>query len=73
MFAFLPTNLSPWEVVAFSGICAVTALSVAVSVGAVVGYVLTREPRVAPARAPQPQPQPTEAIPPIPAVARAIG
>lgn len=76
MFAFMPTGLAPWEVVAFSGLCAVTALGVAISVGTTVAYLATRPRAVrhpATARAAAPGPQPTGAIPPVVALGRAAG
>ena len=75
MLAFLPTGLAPWEVVALSGLCAISALSIASAVGATVGYFATRAPRAvrqsAPTRAPYPQP--VNAAPPAPALARTAG
>ena len=77
MFAFLPTGLAPWEVVAFSGLCAVSALSIAITVGATVAYFATRPPRAArhpaPARATQPQPQMSRPFSATPEVTGATG
>lgn len=47
MFAFLPTGLAPWEVVAFSAVCALSALGVAITAGVTVAYLATRAPRAA--------------------------
>jgi hypothetical protein len=73
MFAFVPTGLAPWEVVAFSALCALSVLCIATAVGATVGYFATRAPRAvrqsAPARVVQTQPQPTGVISATPSTA----
>jgi hypothetical protein len=70
MLAFLPTGLAPWEIVAFSALCAISALSIATAIGATVAYLATRPPRAvrqsAPARVAQPRPQPASVIPAAP-------
>ena len=70
MFAFLPTGLAPWEIVAFSALSALSALSVATVIGATVAYLATRPPgtarQSAPARVAQPRPQPASVIPAAP-------
>jgi hypothetical protein len=77
MFAFVPTSLATWEVIALSALCAVSALTIAIALGAMVAYLGTRAPKAvrqaAPARVAPSQPQPTGAIPPAPAIARSIG
>jgi hypothetical protein len=76
MFAFLPPGLASWELVAFSALCAASALTIATAIGVSVAYFATRAPRAsrqsAAAHAPQPQPQPAGAIPSA-AMARAAG
>lgn len=70
MSAFLPPGLSPWEVIAFSAICAMCGLGIASSIGVTVAYLATLRLRTAeqpvPARAVQPQPQPTGTVPVFP-------
>jgi len=77
MFAFTLTGLAPWEVVAFSALCAVSALSVATSVAMTVAYLATRAPRAArhpvPTRAPKAQSQLTGPTPPVVAMGHAAG
>lgn len=75
MFPFEPTTLTPLEVVAFSALCAVTVLSVGVSVAATLIYLSMRVPGVArqPVAARTPEPLPTGPIPPVVAMARAAG
>lgn len=67
MYEFLPKNISPLEVVAFSALCAMIGLSIASSIGATVAYFATRParaPQAIQARVVQPQVQPT-ATPPV--------
>jgi hypothetical protein len=70
MFAFVPTGLAPWEVVAFSALCALSALTIALGIGATVAYFGTHVPRAArqstPARASQRQTQMPGAIAALP-------
>ena len=77
MFAFVLTDLAPWEVVAFSGLCALSALTIATVIGVTVAYLATGVPgaarRSAPARVAQPQPQATGAIDAIPNLTGATG
>lgn len=64
MLAFVPAGLAPWEVVAFSALCAWTALAVAGAIGATVAYLVTRQPRATgPVYASQPRTEPAVAIP----------
>jgi hypothetical protein len=77
MFAFPLPGLAPWELVAFSALCAASALTTATAIGVGVAYLATRAPRVsrqsAPVRAPQPQAQPGGPTLPAPSLARAAG
>ncbi len=51
-----PTGLDPWEIVAFSGLCAIGILSIAMLIGVTVSYIVMREPRVAMQSAKRPVP-----------------
>lgn len=74
MFAFLPPGLAPWEIIALSAICAVSALSIATVIGVSVAYFATRAPRgSAQAAAAHAPPQPIGTTPPAAVMARAAG
>jgi hypothetical protein len=78
MFAFLPPGLTPLEVVAASGLCALTALSIAITISCTVAFLATRpravrQPAAAPVRKPEPRPQPAGVLPPVVAMGRVAG
>jgi hypothetical protein len=77
MFAFVPAGLASWELIAFSGLLALSALGIATVIGVTVAYLAMREPRAVrhatPARVAQARPQSAGKLPAIPNAAGAIG